>query len=62
MPSYASSRSNLLPPIGRRQFLAGAGAASLSLARTFPAAAETASQVDYTIRIAPCRSNWLPTR
>jgi hypothetical protein len=29
MPSYASSRSALIPLLDRRQFLAGAGAAAL---------------------------------
>jgi len=62
MPSYAGLRSTPLPQIGRRQFLAGAGAAGLSFARTFPADAQTASQIDYTIHIAPVSVELAPDK
>jgi hypothetical protein len=55
MPSHAGSPSAVIHSVSRRQFLASAGAAGLSLTRAFPVVAQTASQVDYTIRIAPCR-------
>ena len=49
----AGSRSTMIPPIGRRQFLAGAGAAGMSLAGAFPTRAQTTPQADYTIHVAP---------
>jgi hypothetical protein len=53
MPSHAGSRSAMIPPLGRRQFLARAGLAGLSLA-AFPTGAQSpVSEADYTIRIAP---------
>ena len=52
MHFHAGSRSTVIPPIGRRQFLAGAGAAGISLAGAFPTLAQTAPQADYTIHIA----------
>jgi len=52
MHFHAGSRSTVISPIGRRQFLAGAGAAGISLAGAFPTLAQTAPQADYTIHIA----------
>ena len=56
MPSHAGSPFAVIHSVSRRQFLASAGAGGLSLTRAFPVVAQTAPpQVDYTIRIAPCR-------
>ena len=57
----AGSRSTMIPPIGRRQFLAGAGAAGMSLAGAFPTLAQT-PQADYTIHIAPVSVELAPDK
>jgi hypothetical protein len=47
--------------LGRRKFLTGSGAFGLSLGGTVPTLAQPTNP-DYTIKIAPCRSNWLAAR
>jgi FtsP/CotA-like multicopper oxidase with cupredoxin domain len=62
MPTLADSRPITIPPLGRRQFLAGAGATGLSLAGAFPTVAQTPPKVDYTIRIAPVSVELAPDK
>src|SRR5262249_23162692 len=62
MPSHPGSRSEMNPPLARRRFLAGAGAAGISLGRIFPALAQTAPQVDYTIHIPPVSVELAPCK
>ena len=54
--------STVIPPIGRRRFLAGAGAAGISLVGAFPTRAQTAPQVDYAIHIAPVSVELAPDK
>jgi FtsP/CotA-like multicopper oxidase with cupredoxin domain len=53
MHFHAGSRFTAITPIGRRQFLVGAGASGISLTGVFPTLAQTAPQADFTIHIAP---------
>ncbi len=62
MPTRAGSQSAMIPPLGRRQFLAGAGATGLSLGGAFPTVAQTPPKVDYTIRIAPVSVELAPDK
>jgi FtsP/CotA-like multicopper oxidase with cupredoxin domain len=62
MHFHAGSRSTLIPSLGRRQFLAGAGATGISLAGALPSLAQTAPQADYTIHIAPVSVELAPDK
>src|SRR5260370_8058459 len=62
MPTRAGWQSAMIPPFGRRQFLAGAGATGLSLGGAFPTVAQTPPKVDYTIRIAPVSVELAPDK